>query len=78
MMTTVSDMLIKTSLLDALPHVKGVLNRSTLEKWETDIGALVDDFSNVITAASTLTVDDHLAAVSALEQALGLNKERPL
>ena len=68
MMTTVSDMLIKTSLLDALPHVKGVLNRSTLEKWETDIGALVDDFSNVTTAASTLTVDDHLAAVSALEQ----------
>ena len=68
LMTTVSDVLIKTSLLDALPHVKGVLNRGTLEKWETDIGALVDDFSNVTTAASTLTVDDHLAAVSALEQ----------
>lgn len=68
LMTTVSDMLIKTSLLDALPHVKNVLNRGTLEKWETDIGALMDDFSTVTAAASTLTVDDHLAAVSALEQ----------
>ena len=68
LMTTVSDVLIKTSLLDALPHVKGVLNRGTLEKWETDLGAFMDDFSNVTSAASTLTVDDHLAAVSALEQ----------
>ena len=67
-MTTVSDVLIKVSLLDALPHVKGVLNRATLEKWETDVAALVDDFSNVTTAASTLAVDDFLAAVSALEQ----------
>ncbi len=67
-MTTVSDVLIKTSLLDALPHVKGVLNRSTLAKWETDLGALVDDFSNITPAAAGLTVDDHLAAVSALEQ----------
>lgn len=68
LMTTVSDMLIKTSLLDALPHVKNVLNRGTLEKWETDLGALMDDFSTVTAAASALTVDDHLAAVSALEQ----------
>jgi hypothetical protein len=68
LMTTVSDVLIKTSLLDALPHVKGVLNRGTLEKWETDLGALMDDFGTVTAAASTLTVDDHLAAVSALEQ----------
>lgn len=67
-MTTVSDVLIKVSLLDALPHCKAVLNRSTLEKWETDVAALVDDFSTVTAAASTLTVDDHLAALSALEQ----------
>lgn len=68
LMTTVSDVLIKTSLLDAVPHSKGVLNRGTLEKWETDLGAFMDDFTNVTTAATTLTVDDHLAAVSALEQ----------
>jgi hypothetical protein len=68
LMTTVSDVLIKVSLLDALPHVKSVLNRGTLEKWETDIGALMDDFTNVTAAASTLTVDDLLAATSALEQ----------
>ncbi len=68
LMTTVSDVLIKTSLLDALPHAKAVLNRGTLEKWETDLGALMDDFSTVTAAAAGLTVDDHLAAVSALEQ----------
>jgi len=38
------------------------------EKWETDLAALMDDFSNVTTAASTLTGVDVLAAVSALEQ----------
>lgn len=68
MMTTVTDVLIEVSLADALNHVKGVVNRSTLEKWETDVAALMDDFSNVTTAASTLTVADHLKAVSALEQ----------
>ena len=67
LMTTVSDVLIKTSLLDALPHAKAVLNRGTLELWETDLGAFMDDFGTVTTAASTLTVDDHLAAVAALE-----------
>ncbi len=68
LMTTVSDVLIKVSLLDALPHAKSVLNRGTLELWETDLGSYMDDFGTVTTAASTLTVDDHLAAVSALEQ----------
>jgi hypothetical protein len=38
------------------------------EKWETDLAALMDDFSNVTTAASTLSGVDVLAAVSALEQ----------
>jgi hypothetical protein len=42
--------------------------RSLAEKWETDLAALMDDFSNVTTAASTLTGLDLLAAVSALEQ----------
>jgi hypothetical protein len=68
LMTTVSDVLIKVSMLDALPHVKSVLNRGTLEKWETDLGAYMDDFSNVTTAASTLTLDDLLVAAGALEQ----------
>lgn len=39
-----------------------------VEKWETDLAALMDDFSNVTTAGSTLTGLDVLAAVSALEQ----------
>ncbi len=38
------------------------------ERWETDLATFMDDFSNVTTAASTLTAVDHLAAVSALEQ----------
>jgi hypothetical protein len=38
------------------------------ERWETDLAALMDDFSNVTTAGSQLTAVDHLAAVSALEQ----------
>lgn len=38
------------------------------EKWETDLAALMDDFSNITTAGSTLTGIDILAAVSALEQ----------
>lgn len=41
---------------------------SVNEKWETDVAALVDDYTNVTTAASTLTPVDVLAAVSALEQ----------
>jgi len=68
LMTTVSDVLIEVSLIDALPYVKRIILDSTLEKWETDLAALVDDFSNVTTAASTLTPNDHLKAVSALEQ----------
>jgi len=45
-----------------------VVARSLAEKWETDLAALMDDFANVTTAASTLTPVDVLAAVSALEQ----------
>ena len=66
--TTVSDVLIEVSLLDALPYCSSVIARSVHEKWETDVAALMDDFSNVTTAASTLTPTDVLKAVSALEQ----------
>ena len=49
-------------------EVGAMVGRSVAEKWETDVAALMDDFSNVTTAASTLTPADLLAAVSALEQ----------
>lgn len=69
-MTTVSDVLIEVSILDALSQVKGVLNRSTLEKWETDVAAKFGAglYTTSTTAASTLTPDDFLRAVSGIEQ----------
>lgn len=67
-LTTVSDVLIEISLLDVLPHVKSLLVRSVLEKWETDVAAKMDDFGSSTTAAGTLTPDDFLRAVSAIEQ----------
>lgn len=68
LMTTVSDVLSAVSLIAALPHVKSVLNRGTLEKWESDLAAFMDDFSNATAAASTMTPDDFLRARSTLEQ----------
>src|SRR3990167_4020494 len=68
LMTTVSDVLVKVSLADAVGVSSAVLNRSTLEKWETDLAGVADGLSTATTAASTLTVDDLLAAVSAIEQ----------
>ncbi len=53
---------------DLYSEAAGMVARSVAEKWETDLAALMDDFSNVTTAASTLTGLDLLAAVSALEQ----------
>lgn len=68
LMTTVSDVLIQVSLADAVSTCSATLTRSTLEKWETDLAGVADGFSSATTAASTLTVDDLLAAVSAIEQ----------
>jgi len=68
LLTTVTDMAIETSLLNVIPYTKEVLARSTLEKWETDVAGKMDDFSSSTTAASTLTPDDFLRAVSAIEQ----------
>lgn len=68
LMTTVSDVLMKVSLADAVSVCSGTLTRSTLEKWETDLAGVADGFSSSTTAASTLTVDDLLVAVSAIEQ----------
>lgn len=68
LLTTVSDVLIKVSLLDAMSVAGEILTRSTLEKWETDVAAIADNFSSATTAASTLTPADLLAAISAIEQ----------
>lgn len=64
----VSDLIRETHPGDLYAEVSGMVSRSVAEKWETDLAALMDDFSNVTTAASTLTPVDLLAAVSALEQ----------
>lgn len=67
-LTTVSDVLIKVSLLDAVATAGALLTRSTLEKWETDVAGIADNFGTSTTAAGTLTPSDLLAAVSAIEQ----------
>jgi hypothetical protein len=64
----VTDLIRASHPSDLYSEVAGMVARSMLEKWETDVAALMDDFSNVTTAASTLTPVDLLAAVSALEQ----------
>ena len=64
----VTDLIRASHPSDLYSEVAGMVTRSMMEKWETDVAALMDDFSNVTTAASTLTPVDLLAAVSALEQ----------
>lgn len=67
-LSTVSDVLIKVSLLDALSTTSAILTRSTTEKWETDVAAIADNFGTSTVAASTLGTQDVLAAISAIEQ----------
>jgi hypothetical protein len=64
----ISDLVKATHPSDLYSEAGAMVGRSLAEKWETDLAALMDDFSNVTTAASTLTGVDVLAAVSALEQ----------
>jgi hypothetical protein len=64
----VTDVIRETTPGNLVSDVAGIVARSVAEKWETDLSALMDDFTNVTTAASTLTALDLLAAVSALEQ----------
>lgn len=64
----VSDLVQAVSVYDVVSQASGLISRSLSEKWETDLAALMDDFTNVTPAASTLSTLDHLAAVSALEQ----------
>lgn len=68
LMTTVSDVLIMVSLLDAVSVCGALLIRSVKEKWEADVAAVADDFGSSTTANSTLTPTDLLAAISAIEQ----------
>ena len=45
-----------------------MVGNAIMEKWEGDVAALMDDFTNTVTAGGTLSGLDLLAAVSNLEQ----------
>ena len=64
----ITDLIRETHPSNLYAEAGGMVTRSINEKFETDVAALMDDFSNVTTAASVLTGVDLLAAVSALEQ----------
>lgn len=64
----VSDLARETVVQDAYADMAAYVARSIGEQFEDTLAKLMDDFSNVTTAASTLTPVDVLAAVSALEQ----------
>ena len=64
----VTDFVREINVADVYANASRQIAASLSEKWETDLAAMVDDFSNVTTAAGTLTPLDLLAAVSALEQ----------
>ena len=68
MRADVTDELVKTAIIDVIPSAAAALARSVAELFETDACALYDDFTNITTAASTMTADDFLAAMSGLEQ----------
>lgn len=64
----VTDFVREINVADVYSNASRQVSAALAEKWETDLAAMVDDFSNVTTAGSTLTPIDLLAAVSALEQ----------
>jgi len=64
----ISDLIRATHPSNLYAEAGAMVARSVAEKWETDLAALMDDFSNVTTAASVLTGVDLLSGVSALEQ----------
>ena len=64
----VSDLARETVVQNIYADMTAYVARSIGEQWEDTLAKLMDDFSNVTTAASTLTPVDLLAAVSALEQ----------
>lgn len=64
----VTDLARETVVQDIYSDVSAMVARAIGEQWEDTLAKLMDDFSNVTTAASTLTPVDLLAAVSGLEQ----------
>lgn len=64
----ITDFVREINVADVYAAASRQVAAALAEKWETDVAALMDDFSNVTTAGSTLTPLDILAAVSALEQ----------
>jgi hypothetical protein len=64
----ITDFVREINVADTYALASRQVSAALSEKWEVDVAALMDDFSNVTTAASTLTPVDLLAAVSALEQ----------
>jgi len=64
----VSDFARETVVQNAYADMAAYVSRSIGEQFEDTLAKLMDDFSNVTTAGSTLTPVDVLAAVSGLEQ----------
>jgi hypothetical protein len=64
----VSDLARDTVVQDIYSDMGAYVARSIGEQFEDTLAKLMDDFSNVTTAGSTLTPVDLLAAVSGLEQ----------
>jgi len=69
MMSTVTDELDETSLINVGSQVAAVLGRAVMEKFEIDATALLDDFANTTgTAGVPTTYATILEAVNQLEQ----------
>ena len=64
----VSDLARETKVQDLYADMAAYVSRAIGEQFEDTLAKLMDDFTNVTTAASTLTGVDVLAAISALEQ----------
>lgn len=67
-MSSITDLAQKVSILDVLPEVQGILARTMAEKFETDLAANLANFSNVTDAGVSMTVAKFLEAIAALEQ----------
>lgn len=66
-MASPTDEATHSSIINVMSNVSSVLSRSVLEKFETDLAALLDDTTNATaTSGVDLTVDTFLAAVAAL------------
>jgi len=64
----ISDFVREINVADVYGLASRQVAAALAEKWETDLAALMDDFANVTTSASTFNGVDLLAGLSALEQ----------